>query len=113
MKTISELLSPAEYLFLVSKPIPEGNVLEAVLVNLLILSLVMLFPVFDHFCAQFLASSTEDSVLGYAALELFKLVLDLLALLLFFVEFVLQLACHAVVPILSLFEVESDLVNVG
>ena len=39
--------------------------------------------------------------------------LDFLTFLLFLVEFVLQFTCHAIITILCLFQVESDLMDVG
>lgn len=113
VETFSELLLSAEDLLLVSESVTEGDVLKPILMNFLILGLVMLFPVLDHLGTQLLASSAEDCVLSYTSLQLLELVLNLLALLLFLVELVLEFTCHSVVAILRLLQVESDLMHVG
>ena len=47
------------------------------------------------------------------SLQLLELMLNLLTLLLFLVELVLEFTRHTVVTILSLLQVESDLMHVG
>jgi len=113
MEAFSELLLSAEDLLLVGKSISEGDVLQSVLMNFLVLGLVMLFPVLDHLGTEFLASSAEHGVLCNTSLQFLELMLDFLALLLFLVELVLEFGCHAIVAILSLLQVESDLMDVG
>lgn len=113
MQALSKLLLSAEDLLLVGKSISEGNVLQSVLMNFLVLGLVVLFPVLDHLGTQLLASSAEHCVLCHTSLQFLELVLNFLAFLLFLVELVLEFGCHTVVTILSLLQVESDLMDVG
>ena len=81
--------------------------------DLLVLGLVLLFPVLDNLSMELFASSAVHGVHGHRLLELFELLFNLSALGLLLVEFVLELASHTIVAILSLFQVVADLVNVG
>ena len=113
MKTFSKLLLLLEDLLLIGKSVSESNVLQTILMNLLVLSLVSFLPLFDHLGAQLLASSAVNGVHSDRALELLELLLDLSALGLLLVKLVLQLTSHAVVPILSLLQVVTDLMHVS
>lgn len=74
---------------------------------------VVVFPLLNHFLRQLLARAAVHCVLGHTALELLELVLNFLALSLFFVQLGLQLARHPVVAILRLLQVEAHLMHVG
>ena len=113
METFSELLLLLEDLLLVGKSIAQGDVLKSVLMNLLILGLISLLPLLDDLGAKLFASPGVDSIHSDTALQLFELLLNLCALGLLLIQLVLELASHAVVPVLSLFEIVTDLMNVG
>ena len=81
--------------------------------HLLVFGFIGLFPLLDHFGAQFLACTAVHSVHGNGALQLLELLLNLRALRLLLVELVLQLTGHPVVAILRLLQVVSDLMHVG
>ena len=80
--------------------------------DLLVFGLIGLFPLLDHLRLQFLVKTSMYGVHGDRALELLELLLNLSALCLLFIQFVLQFACHAVVTILSLLQVVAHLMHV-
>ena len=113
VETFRELLLFLQDFLLVGQTVPQSDVLKTILVDLLILRFVSILPVFDDLGAEFLASSAVNGVHGHTALQLLELLLNLGALSLLLVEFALEFASHAVVPILSLLQVVADLVHVG
>ena len=80
MESISQLFLLLEDLLLVGQAVPQGNVLQSVLVHLLILERVHLLPLVQHLLGDLLASPREDSILSNTTLELFELGLNLVAL---------------------------------
>ena len=113
MESISELLLLAQDLLLVLQPVAQCDVLQAVLVHLLVLGGIGIFPFFDLLGRQLLAVTAVDRILRHRPFQLLELVFNLLTLGLLLVELGLQLASHAVVTILGVFQVEADLVHVG
>jgi len=113
MKTFSQLLLLLQDFLLVSKSVSQSDVLETVLMHFLILGLISLLPLLDDLGTEFLARPAVDSVHRNRALQLLELLLNLRALRLLLIKFVLELASHAIVPILGLLQVVSDLMNVG
>lgn len=113
MESISELLLLFKYLLAVSQLILELNVLKSVLMHFRVLSLVGGFPVVDHFGAQGLVGTAEYRIFSHRALQLLKLMLDLLTFSLLFVELGLKFGGHSVVTLLGLFQVETDLMDVS
>ena len=113
VETLSELFLLLEDLLLVGQTVSQSDVLQTVLMDLLIFSLVGFLPFFNNLGAELLASTTVDSVHGHTALELLELLLDLSAFGLLLVKFVLELAGHAVVSVLSLLQVVADLMHVS
>lgn len=112
MQAVSKLLLFLELFLKVLVAIPQGNVLEAELVNLLVFQVLILFPLVDLRVGELLTCSNKNCVFSHRVLECFELCLDFMAFCLFFVQFSLQLTSHLVVPVLSLLEVEPDLMNV-
>lgn len=92
--------------------ISQGDVLQTILMNFLVFSSLVFFPVLNHFSVEFTTSSTKNCILSYTTLKFFKLVLNFLTFRLFFVKFSLQLTRHAIISVLSLFKIESHLMNV-
>ena len=113
METVCELLLSAEDLLLICKSVSESDVLKPVLMYFLIFCLVVLFPVLDHLGTQLLSSPAENSILSDTSLQLLELMFNFLAFLLLLVELVLQFRGHPIVTILSLFQVESDLMDIS
>ena len=113
MESISQLLLLLKDLFLISKAVAQCYVLKSKLRDLLVLLEFTLLLHRDVRLRYLLASATVHSVLRDASLQLLELGLDLLALRLLFIQLCLQLRRHLVVTVLSLLQVESDLVNVG
>ena len=113
METLSELLLLLEDLLLVCKSVPQGDVLETILMNFLILGFIGFFPVFDHLSAELFTSSAMDGVHGYTTLKLLELLLNLCALSLLLVQLVLKFTSHAIVTVLSFLQVISDLMHVS
>ena len=64
MESISELLSLAEDLLLIGKPIAESNVLKAILMDLLIFGSISVFPLLHHLRCELLAVATKDGILS-------------------------------------------------
>lgn len=113
MKAIGQLLLLLEYLLFVGESVPEGDVLESELVDLLVLlELGLLLPL-DKISRDLLACTWIHRVLRNTTLQLLKLCLDFLALGLFLIKFCLQLSCHFIVPVLGLLQVETHLMHVG
>ena len=81
--------------------------------HFLILRVVLVLPVFDDLLRQFLSCSAVDGVHCHGALKLLELLLDLRALGLLLVKFVLEFTSHTIVSILSLFEIVTNLMDVG
>ena len=113
MKTFSQLLLLLQYLLLVSKSVSQSNILESILMHLLIFSLISLLPLLDDLGAEFLACPAVDGVHSDRSLQLLELLLNLRALRLLLIEFVLEFASHAIVPILRLLQVVSNLMDIG
>ena len=113
METLSKLLLLFENLLLVGQSVSQSDVLEAILMNFLILGLISFLPIFDHLGTELFTSTAMDSVHCDTTFELFELLLDLCALRLLLVELVLEFTSHAIVTVLSFFEVISDLMHVG
>ena len=113
METFSKLLLLLKDLLLVGQSVPQSDVLEAILMNFLILGFISFLPVFNHLGAELFTSAAMHGVHGDTTFELFELLLDLCALRLLLVKFVLEFTGHAIVTVLSFFEVISDLMHVG
>mmetsp|Transcript_24306 Transcript_24306/g.30135 ORF Transcript_24306/g.30135 Transcript_24306/m.30135 type:complete len:214 (+) Transcript_24306:617-1258(+) len=113
METLSKLLLLLQDLLLVLKSVAKGDILQAVLVYLLVFSLVGFLPLLDDFLGQFLASAAVDGVHGDRTLQFLELLLNLSALSLLLVQFVLKLTGHTVVTILSLLEIVANLMHVS
>ena len=113
VETLSELLLLLEDLLLVGQSVPQGDVLETILMNFLIFGLISLLPVFDHLGAELLSRAAVDGVHGDTTFELLELLLNLCALGLLLVQLVLEFTGHAIVTVLSFFQVVSDLMHVG
>ena len=112
VKTISQLFLLTENFLLVSKLIPQGNILESVLVDLLVFSFISFLPLLDHLKWKFLSGSGVLSVHGYTLFQLLKLLLNLHAFLLFLIEFVLEFTSHTIVSLLCLLQVVTDLMDI-
>lgn len=112
MQTFSQLFFLLQHFLLVCKSVPQRNVLQTVLMDLLILGFIGFLPFFDDFGAEFLAGPAVDSVHRDRPLQLLELLLDFGTLGLLLVELILEFASHSVVPILGLLEVVSDLMHV-
>ena len=113
VKTFGQLLLLLQDFLLVGQSIPQGDILQTILMNFLILGLVGLFPLLDDLGAQLFARAAVHGVHSDRALELLELLLDLRALSLLLVELVLELTGHSIVTILRLFQVVPDLMNVS
>ena len=113
METLSKLLLLFENLLLVGQSVSQSDVLEAILMNFLILGFISFLPVLDHLSAELFTCAAVDGVHGNTTLELLELLLDLCALCLLLVELVLEFTSHTIVTVLSFFEVISDLMHVG
>ena len=113
VKTFSKLLLLLQYLLLVLETVPEGDVLETVLMNFLIFGLISLFPLLDNLLRKLLSSAAVHSIHSDRSLQLFELLLDFRALRLLLVQFVLKLTSHTVVTILGLFQVVTDLMDIS
>jgi len=103
VKTFSKLLLLLQYLLLILETVPEGDVLETVLMNFLIFGFISLFPLLDNLLRKLLSSAAVHSIHSDRSLQLFELLLDFRALSLLLVQFVLKLTSHTVVTILGLF----------
>ena len=68
VKTFGQLLLLLQDFLLVGQSIPQGDILQTILMNFLILGLVGLFPLLDDLGAQFLASATVYSIHCYTTL---------------------------------------------
>ena len=113
VETLSELFLLLKHFLLVGKSVPQGDVLETILMNLLILGFIGFFPVFDDLGAELFTSAAVDGVHGNRTLELLELLLNLCALRLLLVQLVLEFTSHTIVTVLSFFQVVSDLMHVG
>ena len=113
VETLSKLLLLLKDLLLVGKSVPQGDVLETILMNFLILGLIGFLPVFDNFGAELFTSAAVDSIHGDTTLELLELLLNLCALRLLLIKLVLEFTSHAIVTVLSFLEVVSDLMHVS
>ena len=71
------------------------------------------FPVVDHSVTQRLVRAGEDGILGDRALQFLELMFDFLTFSLLLVELSLQFGGHAVVTLLGLLQIESNLMDVG
>lgn len=81
--------------------------------NLLILSFVSFLPLFDDFSTQFFTSTTMNGIHSDTALELLELLLNFRALCLLLIELILKFTSHAIITILSLFQVVTDLMHIS
>jgi len=113
MESISQLFFLLKDLLTVSELVPQLNVLKSVLMYFRVLGVVCSLPIVNAAGRQRLTISTEHCILGHRALQLFKLVLNLLTLGLLFIELSLEFRSHSVVALLCLLEVESYLVDVS
>jgi len=113
VKTISKLILLLNDLLLVCEAITKRDVLKTVLMNFLIFRRFVLFPIFDHFSLELLTSTGENSILGNCALEFLELLFNFLALSLLFIKLGLEFTSHAIVPVLGLFQVVTDLMYVS
>lgn len=113
MQTVGQLLTLLVNLVEIVVTVTKRDILQTVLMDLLVLKALMDLPLLDHVFLQLLAGSAEYSILGNGVLKSFELSLDLLALRLLLVELGLQFRGHSVVPVLSLFQIEANLMHVG
>ena len=113
METLSKLLLLLKDLLLIGKSVPQGDVLETILMNFLILGFISFLPVLDHLGTELFTCAAVDGVHGDTTLELLELLLNLCALRLLLIKLVLEFTGHAIVTVLSFFEVISDLMYVG
>ena len=113
MSHISLLLLLLEHLLFVCKAVSEGDVLQAELIDLLVLLELALLLHPDVVCLNLLSSSTVYRVLGNATLQLLELGLNFLALCLFLIKLSLKLSGHLIVAVLCLLEIEADLMHVS
>lgn len=113
VKTIGELLLLLVLFVKVVVTVTKGDVLQTVLVDLLVLKALMHFPLLDHVLLQLLTGSAEHSILSDGVLKCLELGLNFLALRLLLVELSLEFGCHTIVSVLSLLQVESDLMHIG
>ena len=113
MQAICQLLLLAQNLLLVLKTVSKRDILKSVLVDLLILGGIRVLPLFNLLWRQFFAIPAVDRILSHWAFQLFELVLNFLTLCLFLIEFGLELACHSIVSVLSVFQVKTDLMDIG
>lgn len=113
MKTVSKLVLLLDNFFLVSKTVTKSNILKTILMHFLVFWCLVLFPVLYHFLLELLTSTRKDSVHSNRAFKFLELHLNFLALGLLFIKFSLKFTSHAIVTILSLFEIVTDLMNVS
>jgi len=112
MQSFGKLFSFLEHFLLVLKTVSQGDVLQTVLMDFLVLGFIGLFPLLDNFCLELLSSAAVNSIHCYRAFKLFELLFNLGAFCLLLVKLVLQFTCHPVVTILSFFKVVAHLMNV-
>ena len=113
VQSIGQLFLLSKYLLLVCKLVSQSDVLQSVLIHLLVLGLICLFPLLDHLDWKLLASSAVLGIHSDTLLQFLELLLDLHAFLLLLVQFVLKFTGHSVVPLLSLLEIVTNLMDVG
>jgi hypothetical protein len=87
MQTICQLLFLLEYLLLVGESVREGDVLEAELIDLLVLLELGGLLRIDEIVLDLLACTRINCVLSHTTLQLLELRLDFLAFSLFLIEF--------------------------
>jgi hypothetical protein len=113
VQAVRQLLLLLQDLLFVRQAVAKRDVLKPVLVHFLVFQGVHLLPLIKDLLGYFLTSATEDCILGDASFQFLELLLNLMALGLLFIQFGLKFRCHFVVPVLCLFQVEPDLMNVG
>ena len=91
VEAVSQLLFLLEDLLLVGETVAQGDVLQAVLVDFLVVRRLRLLPLVKRLLLDFLAGTGEDGVLSDTSLQLFELLLDLVAFGLLLVQLRLQL----------------------
>jgi len=113
MESISQLFFLLKDFLTVSKLVPQLDVLKSILMYLRVLGIVRSLPIVNTAGWQGFSVATEHGILGNRALQLFKLVLNLLTLGLLLIELSLEFRSHPVIALLGLLEVESYLVDVS
>ena len=87
MEAVCELLLLLEHLLFVCKAVSEGNVLQAELIDLLVLLELGGLLRIDEIVLDLLARTRINRVLSHTTLQLLELRLDFLAFSLFLIEF--------------------------
>jgi hypothetical protein len=113
VEAVGELLLLLEDLLLVGEAVPQGDVLEAELVHLLVLLELALLLHPDVVRLDLLACATVDCVLGDTTLQFLELGLNFLALCLLLIQLSLKLSSHLIVAVLCLLEIKADLMHVS
>ena len=112
MESVCQLLLLLQDFLLVGESVSQSDVLKSVLMHFLIFELLRLFPFIECFLGNGLASSGEHSIFSHTSLQLFELLLDFVTFSLFFIQFSLKFRSHFVVTVLSLFKIDSHLMNI-
>lgn len=113
VEAVCELLLLLEDLLLVGEAVPQGDVLQAELVHLLVLLELALLLHPDVVRLDLLPRATVHCVLGDTAFQFLELGLNFLALRLLLIKLGLKLSSHLIVAVLSLLEIEADLMHVS
>jgi hypothetical protein len=112
VKTIGKLLLLFEDLLFVGKFVPQGNILQSILMHFLVFERLLLLPLIELLLRDFLSCSREYSILSDTSFEFLELLFDLMAFGLFLIKLCLELRGHLVVSILGLLQVDSHLMDV-
>lgn len=91
VEAVGQLFLLLEDLLLIGETVAQGDVLQTVLVDFLVVSRLRLLPLIERLLLDLLTRAGEDGILSDTSLELFELLLDLVALSLFLVQLRLQL----------------------
>lgn len=91
VEAVGQLFLLLEDLLLIGETVAQGDVLQTVLVDFLVVSRLRLLPLIERLLLDLLTRAGEDGILSDTSLELFELLLDLVALGLFLVQLRLQL----------------------
>lgn len=103
MQALSQFLLLLEYLLVLDQCISQTEDVQAQLLQYFALFDFLLLPVLDLFLADGLVISAVLRFSGHLLLQFHKRSLDISALLLFFIQFCLELFCHLVIPVLRVF----------
>lgn len=81
--------------------------------DLLIFQTFTVFPVFKSLLWNLLSCSAENSILSNTSLKFFELLFNFVTFSLLFIKLGLEFRSHFIVPILGLFQIDSDLMNIS